>query len=63
MEAVLPQNLLRSDGPEELRREPIKSCVIFLTYIAQSENRNTLESAVEVEELGDLCVTIFCAAQ
>lgn len=63
MQVVLPQNLVRSDCPEELSRELIKSSVIFLTYIAQTENRNTLERAVEVEELGDFCVTIFCAVQ
>lgn len=63
MQVVLPQDLLRSDCPEELSRELIKSCVIFLTYIARSENRNTLESAVEVEDLSDFCVTIFCAVQ
>lgn len=63
MQVVLPQNSVRSDCPEELSRELIKSCVIFLTYIAQSENRNNLERAVEVENLGDFCVTIFCAVQ
>lgn len=63
MKVVLPQNLLRSDCPEEPSRELIKSCLIFLTYIAQCENSNTLESAVEVEDLSDFCVTIFCAVQ
>lgn len=63
MQVVLPQNLLRSDCPEEHSSELIRSCVIFLTYIAQSESRNTLESAVEVEDLSDFCVTIFCAVQ
>lgn len=63
MQVVLPQNLVRSDCPEDLSRELIKNCVIFLTYIAHSENRNTLERAVEVEDLGDFCVTIFCAVQ
>lgn len=67
MQVVLPKHLLRrSDYPEELSRELMKSCIIFfIIHISACEwKRNTLENAVKVEEkLGDFCVTIFSALQ